>query len=251
MRRIAAYSWAIVLCMAVLAACKHKETVKPSPVNTGNNNNGGGNGNGGGGNGGGGGNQNPIDTGVCFKRDILPIFISNCAKSGCHDAASRQDGFQFTDYNSIVSKEFVAGNADATELYEKITEDKPEKRMPLFPNPPLTANQIYLIRRWINEGAKNSDCSSGGCDSTNFAYNTAIKPLTEKYCKGCHNAVSLSGGLSFDTYDGIKTVAQNGKLLTAIKHQPGASAMPKGGNKLSDCEIYQVEKWIANGAQNN
>ncbi|MGN6567177.1 MAG: hypothetical protein ACTHJ0_04455, partial [Flavipsychrobacter sp.] len=25
-----------------------------------------------------------VDTTVCFQRDVLPIFLSSCAKSGCH-----------------------------------------------------------------------------------------------------------------------------------------------------------------------
>lgn len=195
-------------------------------------------------------NQTPVDTALCFQRDILPIFLSNCAMSGCHDAISRQDGFQFTDYNSIVKKEFVPGNANATELYEKITEDDDDKRMPPPPRPGLTSTQIALIKRWINEGAKNTTCNSG-CDSTNFKYSTAIKPLTEQYCKGCHNAAAASGGIVLDSYDGVKTVALNGKMLGAIKHMAGYQPMPQGGSKLSDCQILQVEKWVAAGAQNN
>jgi hypothetical protein len=31
----------------------------------------------------------------------------------------------------------------------------------------------------------------------------------------------------------------------------GYSAMPKGGNKLADCQITQVQKWIQAGALNN
>lgn len=195
-------------------------------------------------------NPAPADTALCFQRDILPIFLSNCAMSGCHDAVSRQEGFQFTDYNSIVGKEFVAGNADATELYETITEDDEDKRMPPPPRPGLTANQIALIRRWINEGAKNTACTSG-CDSTNFKYSTAIKPLTEQYCKGCHNAAAPSAGIALDSYEGVKTVALNGRMMGAIKHMAGYKAMPQGGAKLSDCQILQVEKWVAGGAPNN
>ncbi|WP_276133527.1 c-type cytochrome domain-containing protein [Polluticoccus soli] len=232
----------IALAAMIGTGCKHENTPQPSGAptptpNPGPNPN---------------PNPNPtsVDTVLCFQRDILPIFLSNCAMSGCHDAVSKQDGFQFTDYNSIVSKEFVSGNANETELFEKITEDNDDKRMPPPPRPGLTATQIALIKRWINEGAKNTTCSSG-CDSTNFKYSSAIKPLTEQYCRGCHNSAAASGGIMLDSYDGVKTVALNGRMLGAIKHLTGYQAMPQGGSKLSDCQILQVEKWIAAGAQNN
>lgn len=238
-----------VVCLTIgIVACTHKAEV-PNPVTTaadstnkGNNNNTN--------TGGNAGNSN-IDTGICFQRDILPIFISNCAKGGCHDAATRADGYQFTDYNSIIRKKFVAGNADKTELYEKIVSTRSDDRMPQPPNPPLTAAQISLIRRWINEGAQNTTNCSSGCDSNNFTYSAAIKPMTDQYCKGCHNAASPSGNYAFDSYAGLKKVVDNGRLLGAIKHQSGYTFMPQGGNKLSDCQILQFEKWIANGAQNN
>ena len=75
--------------------------------------------------------------------------------------------------------------------------------------------------------------------------------MLEFYCKGCHNSTTATSGVILDNYSGVKTVAANGKLLGVIKRLPGFPAMPKNGNKLSDCQIRQLEKWIAAGAQNN
>src|SRR5689334_5881853 len=37
--------------------------------------------------------ETPCDAdSVYFANTVLPLFISNCAKSGCHDAASHQEG---------------------------------------------------------------------------------------------------------------------------------------------------------------
>lgn len=246
MRAPLRFSLLIVTIVIIAAGCQHKQNT-PVPATP----SGSGNGGAGGGNNNGGNTNNPVDTGLCFQRDILPIFISNCAKSGCHDAATRAEGYQFTDYNSIVSKKFTPGDAEDTELFEKITEDDNDDIMPPPPNPRLTSQQIALIRRWINEGAKNTtDCGSP-CDSMDFKYSTAIKPLVEQYCRGCHNSAAPSAGIALDVYDGIKAVALNGKLLGAIQHQQGFSPMPKGGAKLSDCQILQVKKWVADGAPNN
>ncbi len=225
----------VILIVIVFAACKH-ESQLPTPEIPTNGNNGGG---------------STVDTGICFERDILPIFISNCAKAGCHDAISRQDGYQFTDYNSITSKDFIAGNASATELYEKITEDRTDKIMPPPPNNPLTNEQKELIRRWINEGAENSTNCGTKCDSNNYKFSTAILPMMNKYCVGCHSGATAPRGIVLDNYNGVTTEVNNGRLLGAVRHEAGYLQMPQGGNKLSDCEIRQIEKWIVAGALND
>lgn len=231
----------VAILMIINAGCRHSDAVIPAVNTTGGQNDTTSTPN---------PPNNPVqpDTGICFERDILPIFISNCAKSGCHDAQARSEGYQFTDYNSIVAKKFFPGNANATELYRKITESDHDEVMPPPPSPRLTDNQVYLVRRWINEGAKNTTGCNTGCDSNNFSYTTAIRPLADQYCKGCHNASLASGGVTLDTYAGIKAVALNGRLLGAVKHMPGYKPMPQGGNKLSDCQLRQVEKWVAAGA---
>jgi hypothetical protein len=237
-------------------ACQHKAET-PQPAGNGNTGGtgggtGGGSGPTGGGTGGTGGGTAGPDTSVCFERDILPIFISNCAKSGCHDAASKQDGYEFTSWATIVSKKFEPYDAEDTELYEKITEKDHEDRMPPPPNALLTSQQIALIKNWIDRGAPNSNgCASTGCDTLNLTFSGTIQPLVNNYCKGCHNNTLPSGGFSYETYAGVAAAVNSGRFLGAVKHQAGFSAMPKGGAKLSDCQIRQIEKWIVAGIPNN
>jgi hypothetical protein len=218
----------VAIGISMMASCKHELPVNPNPVVT-----------------------PTTDTGICFDRDILPIFISGCAKAGCHDANSAQEGYKLTDYSNIVKKGVVAGNPSESKLYKVIIETSADKRMPQPPNPALTAAQQEMIRRWIAEGAKNTTGCTVACDSNNYKYSTAIKPLLDKYCNGCHNSQAPSGGYVLDVYDEVKKLALYGNLLGAIKHEFGYSAMPQGGAKLSDCEIAQVQKWIADGVPNN
>ena len=243
----------LVTLICGVVACQHK-TDSPIPgggTSTGGGNNGGNNGGNTGGNNGGGNNGGP-DTALCFERDILPIFISNCAKAGCHNEASAQDGYVFTSWQKITSKKFFPGDASETELFEKITEDDPDKIMPPPPNAPLTAQQIALIKQWINMGAPNStNCSSGGCDSTRYAFAADIQPILNTNCKGCHNSTLASGGFSYENHAGVVTAVNSGRFLGAIKHQAGFTAMPQGGNQLSDCQIMKIERWIAGGMPNN
>lgn len=235
-----------------LYACQHKGDA-PQPAVTGNNGGTGGNDSTGEwpGSGTGEGTKGP-DTSLCFERDILPIFISNCAKSGCHDAASRQDGYEFTSWATITNKKFEPYDAEETELYEKITENDHDDRMPPPPNAPLTSKQIALIKNWIDRGAPNSTgCASTGCDTLNITFSATIQPLLNNYCKGCHNSTLQSGGFSYETHGGVLAAVNSGRFLGALKHQAGFSPMPKGGAKLTDCQIRQIEIWIAEGSLNN
>lgn len=245
MKRNIVYTIFLVLTIALIAACQHKYN-GPLPANADSSAIGNGGGNGVDTNG-----NNTADTGICFSRDILPIFISNCAKAGCHDAITRAEGYQLTDYNSIVSKKFVPGNASATEIYEKIMDDDPKDIMPPPPAAPLTAVQKSLIQRWINEGAKNTNNCGNNCDTNNFTFTADIKPIMDKYCKGCHSGSGAYAGIVLDNYTDVATSTKDGLLLGSIKHEFGFKAMPQGGNKLSDCEIRQVEKWIESGTLNN
>jgi ribosomal protein S16 len=123
--------------------------------------------------------------------------------------------------------------------------------MPLKPNPPLTTAQKELIKKWINEGAKETKNCATTCDANVFSYSAAVKPILEANCVGCHNGPAAPLGIVLNTYTGVKAAATTGRLLGAIKHQTGFSPMPKGSSKLSDCKISQIEKWIQAGAPNN
>jgi len=227
----------IVACFVV--TCKHEI---PLTDKNGNDN---GNGNG---NSSGNGNTCNADT-VYFANTILPLITSGCAISGCHDQATHKEGYVLNSYSGIMQM-VKAGNASQSKLYQVITTTNQGDIMPPPPHAPFSASSIASIQKWINQGAKNNQCT-GGCDTTVFTYAAAVVPIINTYCKGCHNPSSLGGGIDLSTYTGVKTVALNGKLLGSIKHSSGYIAMPQGGSKLQDCQIKQIEKWVQAGAGNN
>lgn len=207
-------------------------------------------GSGGGGTGGGGVvSPNPCSPDTAyFVNDVMPIIASNCAMSGCHDNVTHADGVRLTTYTQIMN--YVrAGDAANSKLYKEVIKTGSE-RMPPPPMPALTTAQKTIIQKWINQGAKNNSCA-GRCDTAVFTYNGAVKPIMDNKCVGCHNPSNLGGSVDVSTYTAVKTVALNGKLIGSITHQPGFSPMPKNAAKLSDCEITQVQKWIAAGTLNN
>ena len=192
----------------------------------------------------------PGEEGICFESDILPIFQSYCAKSGCLDAATASEGYILDSYSNIMARGIDEGNAADSKIYEVLNEDG-DDRMPQPPNDPLSAAQISIIAQWINEGAQNTAGCAPVCDSSSFTYNGDVKPILQTHCLGCHGGSAASGGfIPLGTYDDVNAMVNANALLPAIQHT-GSYPMPKNGAKLSDCKIAIISKWIAAGAPNN
>ena len=192
------------------------------------------------GNGGGG---SIADSLVCFEGDILPIFVNSCAYAGCHDSKSKQEGYVLDSWQNIIKRGIKPGDPNGSNIYEAIVSGN----MP--PGGSLTTDQVNLIAKWIKEGAKNTtNCNS--CDTAVFTYKASIAGIMSTNCTGCHSGSSASGGIDLSTFNGVSTVALNGRLVGAVTQAPGFIAMPPGG-MLSDCDIKQIEKWVAAGAANN
>jgi|SRR6185436_3066939 len=187
---------------------------------------------------------------IYFDNTILPLFISNCAKGGCHDAASAQDGIILNSYSNIINTADIEPfDTDAGHLVEVITESDPDDRMPPPPNQPLTSQQVNQIVQWINQGAQNNHCDE--CDTLNVTYSGKIKPILDGKCTGCHSGSAPSGGIHLSAYSGAQTAALDGRLFGAVNHSAGFVPMPQGGNKLPQCEIDAIRIWADAGAPNN
>lgn len=94
---------------------------------------------------------------------------------------------------------------------------------------------------------------TGGCDTTNVTFATDIQAIGTNSCAfgGCHDAATKSSGYDLTTYAGFKLAVDNNRLLGSINRDNGFSAMPKGMNKLGDCEIAKITAWVNAGAPNN
>ncbi len=208
--------------------------------------------------------DNPIDTietgtpcdpdKVYFALEIQPILTSNCAFSTCHDAASAQKDVILTSYEQVMQTADVrAFDLEGSDLYEVITDNDPDKRMPPPPRNGLTSAQINLIATWILQGAENLECDpdAEGCNTSNVSYSMTIVPVLQNTCLGCHSGGAPSGGINLTTHAGVRTVALNGRLVGAISHDPAYASMPQGGQQLSDCKIDQIRAWVDAGAPNN
>jgi mono/diheme cytochrome c family protein len=88
------------------------------------------------------------------------------------------------------------------------------------------------------------------CDTANATY-TKVLTIIQTNCYSCHSGTSPLGNVNLEGYANLKSYADNGKLIGAITWAPGFSQMPKGGNKLNDCDIANIQSWINQGALNN
>jgi len=191
---------------------------------------------------------------VYFEQEVLPLIVSNCAKSGCHDAITHEEGYNLTSYANIMSSGIVRPNRpDNSKMIKVLTEEDGDDAMPPYPNQKLTNEQINLLIKWINQGAKDTSCVETvvTCSTTNVSYSGFIAPLFTTFCSGCHSGGNPSGGILLNSYNGVKAVAQNGRLIGAISWNNGFQRMPQGGNQLTDCSIAKIQAWINDGMQNN
>lgn len=195
--------------------------------------------------------ENPCEPGVVyFENDILPLILGNCAIVDCHDVISQQDGVFFSDYDNIMENgDIEPFDLDDSDLYELITEDDPDKRMP--PTGKLSSEQINLIATWILQGAENNFCEDIECDSVDMNYIEDISPILELSCNGCHSSSVASGGVVTDNYSDILIVVQSGQLSGAINWDDGYTNMPFNQSKLDDCTINKINNWINDGAPEN
>lgn len=93
---------------------------------------------------------------------------------------------------------------------------------------------------------------TSACDTSAIKYSTDIVSILSTNCYVCHGGAALGGsGIKLDVYSGIKEKASSGVLMSAITHDGNASPMPKGGAKLSECNISKIRTWVRNGAPNN
>lgn len=94
---------------------------------------------------------------VDFQRDIEPIFAAHCA--GCHGAAKMMSGLRLDD-KKLTLRVITAGDGKNSRLVHRLLGEGGEARMPMN-GAPLKAEQIALIKRWIDEGADWPEADKG------------------------------------------------------------------------------------------
>lgn len=189
---------------------------------------------------------------VYYKNDIEPLINSACAKSGCHDAGTKAEDLNLSNYQGLM--EIVKpGQPNNSEIMEVINETDSLDRMPQYPYPALSQEQKDLISKWISQGAYNNYCvdDTASCVTGVVSYSIDIVPALSN-CQNCHSGSAPSGGINLSNHNGVQTVGANGKLYDAVSQNGKASAMPKPpAPKLPACDINKIKAWVDAGCQNN
>jgi hypothetical protein len=176
---------------------------------------------------------------LCFETQILPIFQTSCALSGCHDSPGNESSYVFTNYNHI-REAVTPGDPMKSPAYTALISSGEEGIMP--PGQPLSIQNRTLIRIWIEQGALNENCGLV-CDTVSvMTYADHVWPVIDLNCKSCHSGASPSGGIPLTNYCEVALQASTG-LLAGVMRGGTYPIMPPS-SPLPECQIRQVELWI-------
>jgi hypothetical protein len=111
--------------------------------------------------------------GITFDKDILPMLKESCV--GCHGEVKPKAGLRLDSLDAVLKgghggkeKVVTAGDSAKSPLVVAVARIDPETAMPPMkkgrpapagapqrpPPKPLTAEQVGLVRAWIDQGAK-------------------------------------------------------------------------------------------------
>ncbi|MEX0703205.1 MAG: PSD1 and planctomycete cytochrome C domain-containing protein [Planctomycetales bacterium] len=98
----------------------------------------------------------PASAGVDFHTEIAPILQRHCAR--CHTGDEPKGGLSIATREQLLAggdsgPAIVSGDAAQSELIARVAAEDASLRMPAEA-PPLAREQIELLRRWIDGGAK-------------------------------------------------------------------------------------------------
>ena len=109
---------------------------------------------------------------VDFDRDVRPLLSKACFECHGPDAGSREASLRLDLQEGLLGADgvVVAGDSEASLLFQRITHDDPRRVMP----PPdarhqLDSEAVELVRRWIDAGAEWRD---------HWAFTPAVRPAS-------------------------------------------------------------------------
>lgn len=95
----------------------------------------------------------PVD----FHAEVRPILMDHCAE--CHGGVKKASGFSVLSRESMLQDNdsggpgFITGDSEKSSLIQRLRTTDLDERMPPEGHDPLSAAQIDVIVRWIDEGA--------------------------------------------------------------------------------------------------
>ncbi|MEK6571831.1 MAG: c-type cytochrome domain-containing protein [Bacteroidota bacterium] len=99
---------------------------------------------------------------LSFSQEVFPLLKKRCV--GCHYPGNEfnQSRLAMESYESLLKggvhgSPVVAGHADSSLIIKKLSPNPPfGDQMPLMSKQKLTAEEVVLIGKWIDQGANNN-----------------------------------------------------------------------------------------------
>jgi mono/diheme cytochrome c family protein len=181
---------------------------------------------------------------VDYIKDVQPIFSENCTV--CHKGGSAPAGLRLDSAAGLFSSHvIVPGNARESVLAQRLS-DTSGNQMP--PSGPLRKEQIDLIAKWIDEGAK------ADVPAAELARPLRVKRLQpaiarvtdaaqeramlDYYCVTCHTGNDAPMGLKLDELDAAH-VEQTPAKWELVVRKLRAGMMPPANNPRPSAAAYE------------
>ena len=209
----------------------------------------------------------PVPRKVDFEKEVYPMLKESCfschgpeKQKGKYRCDTKAGAFKDTDYGPTI----VAGKSEQSSLIHMVCGLIDEMLMPPPSDKPgksekLTAEQIGILRAWIDQGAVWPDGPIAEFVKP-VTFDADIKPLFASACASCHSGDTAKGGFQADS---LAAVLKGGKsygasvntgapakspLLTIVAGLDEDLPLPEK-HKLPPKSLEIVRKWIQQGAK--
>jgi hypothetical protein len=95
-------------------------------------------------------------TGISYEKQVQPLFNIGCATTSCHDNASQKGNLDLSSYGLWKLDPGAINAGDTTNSRFVWCIEAKAGSAPMPPARPLVQNQIQGLKRWILEGAKDT-----------------------------------------------------------------------------------------------
>ena len=217
---------------------------------------------------------------IDFSRHVLPILEDRCFS--CHQEPYDKNGrtiqpkaglalntYELVMKGNLDNTVVTAGDVADSYLHEVLVLDEDDDMFMPPKGGPLTTEQIDIIKRWIEEGAKEKAGGGGGNMDGGISFHDHIFPLLEERCIDCHGepyvkngrTIQPKAGLALNTYELVLKGNLDGAIITRGNHEESTlyavitldpddpEIMPPKGDPLTEEEVEMFKKWINEGAK--
>ncbi len=209
-----------------------------------------------------------------YVRDIRPLLAAACFSCHGPNERARQADLRL-DTEAFLATHVVAGDAEASPLFQRLTTAERVGRMPpVSSGLSLSDGAIEAVRAWIDGGAQWGAGLADAAGATPGASPAApersvdfareVRPILAENCFSCHgpDEQGRQRGLRLDVEDGplaerapfggpvvVPGNAAESLLFHRITAAEAAERMPRGTDALSDDEVETLRLWIDQGAE--